>query len=90
MAGFVAVAVIMAMALGSRTGATFALIARVTDPARVGGVTGLAGAAGGLGGFVPALIMGYVYGRRDSYAIGLWMRSATAAYAKAVRAVVAQ
>ena len=52
-------------------GATFALIAKVTDPSRVGGVTGLVGAAGGLGGFVPPLIMGYVYGRTDSYAIGL-------------------
>ncbi len=68
----------MAMALGSGTGATFALIARVTDPARVGGVTGLVGAAGGLGGFVPPLIMGYVYGRTDSYAIGLLLLSATA------------
>ena len=37
----------MAMALGSGTGATFALIAKVTDPSRVGGVTGLVGAAGG-------------------------------------------
>ena len=36
-------------------------------------MTGLVGAAGGLGGFVPPLIMGYVYGRTDSYAIGLWM-----------------
>jgi NNP family nitrate/nitrite transporter-like MFS transporter len=70
---------VMAMALGSGTGATFALIAKVTDPARVGGVTGLVGAAGGLGGFVPPLIMGYVYGRTHSYAIGLWMLSATAA-----------
>ena len=69
----------MAMALGSGTGATFALIAKVTDPSRVGGVTGLVGAAGGLGGFVPPLIMGYVYGRTDSYAIGLWLLSATAA-----------
>ncbi|MGI8949031.1 MAG: MFS transporter [Ornithinimicrobium sp.] len=69
----------MAMALGSGTGATFALIAQVTDPSRVGGVTGLVGAAGGLGGFVPPLIMGYVYGRTDSYAIGLWLLSATAA-----------
>ena len=58
----------MAAALGSGSGATFALIAKVTDPARVGGVTGLVGAAGGLGGFVPPLIMGYVYGRTDSYA----------------------
>jgi NNP family nitrate/nitrite transporter-like MFS transporter len=69
----------MAAALGSGSGATFALIARVTDPSRVGGVTGLVGAAGGLGGFDPPLIMGYVYGRTDSYAIGLWMLSVTAA-----------
>jgi NNP family nitrate/nitrite transporter-like MFS transporter len=68
----------MAAALGSGSGATFALIAKVTDPSRVGGVTGLVGAAGGLGGFVPPLIMGYVYGRTDSYAIGLWMLSVTA------------
>ena len=69
----------MAAALGAGSGATFALIARVTDPGRVGGVTGLVGAAGGLGGFVPPLIMGYVYGRTDSYAIGLWLLSVTAA-----------
>jgi NNP family nitrate/nitrite transporter-like MFS transporter len=69
----------MAAALGAGSGATFALIAQVTDPGRVGGVTGLVGAAGGLGGFVPPLIMGYVYGRTDSYAIGLWMLSVTAA-----------
>jgi len=69
----------MAAALGSGSGATFALIARVTDPGRVGGVTGLVGAAGGLGGFVPPLIMGYVYGRTDSYAIGLVLLSVTAA-----------
>ena len=48
----------MAAALGAGSGAVFALIARVTEPARVGGVTGLVGAAGGLGGFVPPLIMG--------------------------------
>ena len=69
----------MAAALGSGSGATFALIAQVTEPARVGGVTGLVGAAGGLGGFVPPLIMGYVYGRTDSYAIGLVLLSVTAA-----------
>ena len=69
----------MAAALGSGSGATFALIAQVTEPSRVGGVTGLVGAAGGLGGFVPPLIMGYVYGRTDSYAIGLWLLSMTAA-----------
>jgi len=69
----------MAAALGSGSGATFALVARVTDPARVGGVTGLVGAAGGLGGFVPPLVMGYVYGRTESYAIGLVLLAVTAA-----------
>lgn len=69
----------MAAALGAGSGATFALIAKVTNPSSVGGVTGLVGAAGGLGGFVPPLIMGYVYGRTESYAIGLWMLSITAA-----------
>jgi MFS transporter, NNP family, nitrate/nitrite transporter len=69
----------MAAALGSGSGATFALIAKATDPARVGGVTGLVGAAGGIGGFVPPLIMGYVYGRTESYAIGLVLLSVTAA-----------
>ena len=69
----------MAAALGAGSGGTFALIAKVTDPSRVGGVTGLVGAAGGLGGFVPPLIMGWVYGRTESYAIGLWMLSITAA-----------
>ncbi|RYU10680.1 MFS transporter [Nocardioides iriomotensis] len=70
---------VMAAALGAGSGATFGLIAAVTDPARVGGVTGLVGAAGGLGGFVPPLIMGYVYGRTESYAIGLWLLAITSA-----------
>nr|WP_167218610.1 MFS transporter [Kribbella shirazensis] len=70
----------MAAALGGGSGATFALVAKVTDPARVGGVTGLVGAAGGLGGFVPPLIMGYVYGRTQSYGIGLTLLSITAAF----------
>jgi NNP family nitrate/nitrite transporter-like MFS transporter len=69
---------VMAAALGAGSGATFALIASVTDPSRVGGVTGLVGAAGGLGGFVPPLLMGYVYGRTESYAIGLWLLAVTA------------
>jgi len=69
----------MAAALGAGSGATFALVASATEPSRVGGVTGLVGAAGGLGGFVPPLIMGYVYGQTDSYAIGLWLLAATAA-----------
>ena len=78
----------MAAALGSGSGATFALIARVTDPRRVGGVTGLVGAAGGLGGFVPPLIMGYVYGRTDSYAIGLTLLALTAALTLVLTATV--
>ncbi|HEY1118423.1 MAG TPA: MFS transporter [Acidimicrobiales bacterium] len=69
----------MAAALGAGSGATFALIAQTSEPSRVGGITGLVGAAGGLGGFVPPLIMGYVYGRTESYAIGLWLLAATAA-----------
>jgi NNP family nitrate/nitrite transporter-like MFS transporter len=69
----------MAAALGSGSGATFALIALETEPAKVGGVTGLVGAAGGFGGFVPPLLMGYVYGRTESYALGLWLLSITAA-----------
>ncbi len=78
----------MAAALGSGSGATFALIAQVTDPSRVGGVTGLVGAAGGLGGFVPPLIMGYVYGQTDSYAIGLILLSVTAALTLALTLTV--
>jgi len=69
----------MAAALGAGSGATFALVASATEPSKVGGVTGLVGAAGGLGGFVPPLIMGYVYGQTNSYAIGLWLLAATAA-----------
>lgn len=69
----------MAAALGSGSGATFALVAKVTEPARVGGVTGLVGAAGGIGGFVPPLIMGYIYGRTESYGIGLMLLAVTAA-----------
>lgn len=69
----------MAAALGSGSGAVFALIARVTEPAKVGGVSGLVGAAGGLGGFVPPLVMGYVYGRTQSYTIGLLLLAVCAA-----------
>jgi NNP family nitrate/nitrite transporter-like MFS transporter len=79
---------LMAAALGAGSGATFALIARSTEPSRVGGVTGLVGAAGGLGGFVPPLLMGYIYGRTDSYAIGLWMLAVTAALTLALTVTV--
>jgi len=70
---------VMAAALGSGSGATFALIAQATEPARVGGVAGLVGAAGGLGGFVPPLLMGWIYGQTNSYAIGLWLLAVTSA-----------
>jgi NNP family nitrate/nitrite transporter-like MFS transporter len=70
---------VMAAALGAGSGAVFALIAHSTEPARVGGVTGLVGAAGGLGGFVPPLLMGWLYGQTESYAVGLWLLAATSA-----------
>jgi NNP family nitrate/nitrite transporter-like MFS transporter len=61
----------MAAALGTASGATFALVAQRTAPDQVGAVTGLVGAAGGLGGFVPPLLLGALYGRYESYAVGL-------------------
>lgn len=70
---------VLAAALGAGSGATFGLIAQATDPAKVGGVTGLVGAAGGLGGFVPPLLMGYIYGRLESYTLGLLLLTITAA-----------
>jgi MFS transporter, NNP family, nitrate/nitrite transporter len=61
----------MAAALGAASGATFALVALLAPGDKVGSVTGVVGAAGGLGGFVPPLVMGFVYGQFGSYAIGL-------------------
>ncbi len=68
----------MAAALGAGSGATFALVAELAHPSQVGSVTGVVGAAGGLGGFVPPLVMGFVYGRTGSYAIGLLLLAAVA------------
>lgn len=62
---------LMAAALGVGSGATFALVAQRAPVQQVGAVTGLVGAAGGLGGFVPPLVMGGIYGRLGSYAVGL-------------------
>jgi NNP family nitrate/nitrite transporter-like MFS transporter len=62
---------VMAAALGAASGAVFALVAQRAPAGKVGAVTGVVGAAGGLGGFVPPLIMGSVYGRLGSYAVGL-------------------
>ncbi|WP_275979991.1 MFS transporter [Couchioplanes caeruleus] len=61
----------MAAALGTGSGATFALVAQKAPANQVGSVTGVVGAAGGLGGFVPPLVMGSIYGSYHSYALGL-------------------
>jgi len=61
----------MAAALGTGSGAVFALVALLAPANRVGSVTGVVGAAGGLGGFVPPLLMGGLYGAFGSYALGL-------------------
>jgi NNP family nitrate/nitrite transporter-like MFS transporter len=61
----------MAAALGAGSGATFALVAELAPANKVGSVTGVVGAAGGLGGFVPPLVMGFIYGRLGSYGLGL-------------------
>ncbi len=69
----------LAAALGAGSGATFALVALLAPPDKVGAVTGFVGAAGGLGGFVPPLLMGAFYGMYGSYALGLVLLGITAA-----------
>jgi NNP family nitrate/nitrite transporter-like MFS transporter len=69
----------MAIALGTGSGAVFALVARRAPAQMVGSVTGVVGAAGGLGGFIPPLVMGSVYSNYDSYAGGLLALAAVAA-----------
>ena len=71
----------MAAALGAGSGAVFALVAQLSPASMVGSVTGVVGAAGGLGGFIPPLIMGFVYGQFHSYRIGLIALGAVAALA---------
>ena len=68
----------MAAALGSGTGAVFALVARMVAAERVGSVTGVVGAAGGLGGFFPPLVMGLVYGALGGYTVGFALLAVTA------------
>jgi MFS transporter, NNP family, nitrate/nitrite transporter len=80
----------MAAALGAASGATFALVALLAPPTRVGAVTGVVGAAGGLGGFVPPLVMGSLYGRYGSYALGLILLAVVAAGTLALSAVLAR
>lgn len=68
----------LAVALGAAAGATFALVAELVEPARVGSVTGIVGAAGGLGGFIPPLVMGLVYGQSGHYSLGLGLLAGVA------------
>ncbi len=77
----------MAGLLGAASGAVFALVGKVAPTDKVGSVTGVVGAAGGLGGFVPPLIMGWVYGVENSYAIGLMLLSDVALAAAVYTAV---
>ncbi|HYN97319.1 MAG TPA: MFS transporter [Pilimelia sp.] len=77
----------MAALLGAASGAVFALVGKVAPADKVGTVTGVVGAAGGLGGFVPPLIMGWVYGVESSYAIGLMLLSDVALAAAVYTAV---
>ncbi|MFI7707556.1 MFS transporter [Nonomuraea sp. NPDC049480] len=78
----------MAAALGAGSGATFALVAQVAPADKVGTVTGLVGAAGGLGGFVPPLVMGFLYGQLGSYGLGLALLAITAALTLALTVTV--
>ena len=75
-----------AAALGTATGAVFALLAQLVTLERVGAVTGVVGAAGGLGGFFPPLVMGVIYGALGDYTIGLLLLAATATIAAAFTA----
>jgi NNP family nitrate/nitrite transporter-like MFS transporter len=71
----------MAAALGTASGAVFALVAILAPADKVGSVTGVVGAAGGLGGFVPPLVMGSVYGQFHNYGGGLAALAVVAAAA---------
>lgn len=68
----------LAVVLGAASGAVFALVAELVEPARVGAVTGIVGAAGGLGGFIPPLVMGLVYGQSGHYGLGLGLLAGVA------------
>lgn len=71
----------LAAVLGAAAGGVFALVAQLVPVERVGSVTGVVGAAGGLGGFVPPLVMGYIYGRSDDYSLGYVLLAIVAAAA---------
>lgn len=63
--------IVMSVGLGLGSGATFALIAQVSDPSKVGSITGFVGAAGGLGGFVPPLLLGVLWTSFQNYTLGI-------------------
>jgi NNP family nitrate/nitrite transporter-like MFS transporter len=77
----------LAALLGAASGAVFALVGKAAPADKVGTITGLVGAAGGLGGFLPPLIMGFVYGLEHSYSIGLMLLSDVALAAAVYTAV---
>src|SRR6266511_1194967 len=70
----------MAGLLGAAAGGVFALVGKVAPAGQVGAVTGL-------GGFVPPLVMGWVYGVEHSYSIGLMLLSDIALAAAVYTAV---
>ena len=76
----------MAAALGTASGAVFALVAQRAPANRVGAVTGFVGAAGGLGGFIPPLLMGSIHDWTGSYAGGLIALAVVAAMVMAFAA----
>ncbi|MCL6735149.1 MFS transporter [Streptomyces neyagawaensis] len=78
----------LAAALGTASGAVFALVARLVPADRVGSVTGVVGAAGGLGGFFPPLVMGAVHSVTDDYTWGFLLLALTAAATCAFTATV--
>lgn len=72
---------LMALGLGLGTGAVFAVVGLAAKPDQIGSITGFVGAAGGLGGFVPPLILGFLWTQTGSYRIGLLMLAVASAIA---------
>lgn len=74
----------MAAGLGLGSGGVFALIAKTSDPADVGSITGFVGAAGGLGGFVPPLLLGFMWVQRADYSTGIALLAMATVFAMLV------
>lgn len=71
----------LAFVLGCANGAVFALVGKLTKPEVMGSVTGIIGAAGGFGGFIPPLLLGFMYQRVQSYASAFVLLSIVAVIA---------